>query len=74
MTMDLKTLIEAQLELMGSDMPAGSCSTHGKTKREVVENAIKFLQEQLTGDNIDESSEYGYRIHVEIFKKGKPRI
>lgn len=68
--MDLHTLIQAQMELMGNDQPVASCGLHGATRRDVIEQAIEYLQKSLANTERDESSGYGYRINVEIFKKG----
>ena len=72
--MDLHTLIQAQMELMGNDQPVASCGLHGATRRDVIEQAIEYLQKSLANTERDELSGYGYRINVEIFKKGKPRF
>ena len=72
--MDLHTLIQAQMEMMGNDQPMGSCGLHGISRREVIEQAIEYLTKELSNTERDEPSEYGYRISVEIFKKGKPRF
>lgn len=72
--MDLHTLIQAQMELMGNDQPVASCGLHGATRRDVIEQAIEYLQKSLANTERDEPSGYGYRINVEIFKKGKPRF
>ena len=72
--MDLKTLIEAQMELMGNDHPSGACSAHGDTRKEAIKQAIEYLQKEYNTNDKDEPSEYGYRVNVEIFKKGKPRF
>ena len=37
-------------------------------------SAEEALQKSLTNTERDEPSGYGYRINVEIFKKGKPRF
>lgn len=42
--MDLHTLIEAQMELMGNDHPSGSCGVHGDTRKEAIKQAIEYLQ------------------------------
>lgn len=68
--MDLHTLIQAQMELMGNDQPVASCGLHGATRRDVIEQAIEYLQKSLANTERDEPSGYGYRINVEIFKKG----
>ena len=68
--MDLHTLIQAQMELMGNDQPVASCGLHGATRRDVIEQAIEYLQKSLAKTERDEPSGYGYRINVEIFKKG----
>lgn len=68
--MDLHTLIQAQMELMGNDQPVASCGLHGATRRDVIEQAIEYLQKSLANTERDELSGYGYRINVEIFKKG----
>lgn len=72
--MDLHTLIQAQMELMGNDQPVASCGLHGATRRDVIEQAIEYLQKSLANTERDEPSGYGYRINVEIYKKGKPRF
>lgn len=72
--MNLQTLIKAQMELLGDDMPAGMCGIHGKTRKEVILQAIEYLEKQYQDEEKDEFSEYGYRIQVEIFKKGKPKF
>ncbi len=72
--MDLNTLINARLEMMGNDRPSSSCSTHGDTRKEAIAQAIEFLQREYESNDTDEPSEYGYRVNVEIFKKGKPRF
>jgi len=72
--MDLNTLINARLEMMGNDRPSSSCSTHGDTRKEAIAQAIEFLQREYESNELDEPSEYGYRVNVEIFKKGKPRF
>ena len=72
--MDLHTLVQAQMELMGNDQPVASCGLHGATRRDVIEQAIEYLQKSLANTERDEPSGYGYRINVEIFKKGKPRF
>lgn len=72
--MDLHTLMQAQMELMGNDQPVASCGLHGATRRDVIEQAIEYLQKSLANTERDEPSGYGYRINVEIFKKGKPRF
>ena len=72
--MDLNTLINARLEMMGNDRLSSSCSTHGDTRKEAIAQAIDFLQREYESNELDEPSEYGYRVHVEIFKKGKPRF
>ena len=41
--MDLHTLIQAQMELMGNDQPVASCGLHGATRRDVIEQAIEYL-------------------------------
>ena len=46
--MDLHTLIQAQMELMGNDQPVASCGLHGATRRDVIEQAIEYLQDQAT--------------------------
>lgn len=68
--MDLHTLIQAQMELMGNDQPVASCGLHGATRRDVIEQAIEYLQKSLANTERDEPSGYGYHINVEIFKKG----
>ena len=68
--MDLHTLIQAQMELMGNDQPVASCGLHGATRRDVIEQAIEYLQKSLANTERDEPSRYGYRINVEIIKKG----
>ena len=45
--MDLHTLIQAQMELMGNDQPVASCGLHGATRRDVIEQAIEYLQKSL---------------------------
>uniref|UniRef100_UPI0025DC5A65 hypothetical protein n=1 Tax=Segatella hominis TaxID=2518605 RepID=UPI0025DC5A65 len=72
--MDLQTLVQAQMELMGNDQPVASCGLHGATRRDVIEQAIEYLQKSLANTECDEPSGYGYRINVEIYKKGKPRF
>ncbi len=72
--MDIQTLIQAQMEIMGNDQPKSACGLHGTSRRDVIEQAIKYLAEELTKTDQDEPSQYGYRISVEIFKKGKPRF
>lgn len=72
--MDLHTLIQAQMEMMGNDQPMGACGLHGTSRRDVIEQAIEYLTKELDNTERDEPSEYGYRISVEIFKKGKPRF
>ena len=72
--MDLQTLVQAQMELMGNDQPVASCDLYGATRRDVTEQAIEYLQKSLANIERDEPSGYGYRINVEIFKKGKPRF
>lgn len=42
--MDLHTLIQAQMELMGNDQPVASCGLHDATRRDVIEQAIEYLQ------------------------------
>lgn len=42
--MDLHTLVQAQMELMGNDQPVASCGLHGATRRDVIEQAIEYLQ------------------------------
>ena len=37
--MDLHTLVQAQMELMGNDQPVASCGLHGATRRDVIEQA-----------------------------------
>lgn len=68
--MDLQTLVQAQMELMGNDQPVASCGLHGATRRDVIEQAIEYLQKSLANTECDEPSGYGYRINVEIYKKG----
>lgn len=34
--MDLKTLIDAQMELMGNDHPSGACGVHADTRKEAI--------------------------------------
>ena len=41
--MDLHTLVQAQMELMGNDQPVASCGLHGATRRDVIEQAIEYL-------------------------------
>ena len=41
--MDLQTLVQAQMELMGNDQPVASCGLHGATRRDVIEQAIEYL-------------------------------
>lgn len=72
--MDLHTLIQAQMELMGNDQPVASCGLYAATRRDVIEQAIEYLQKSLANTERDELSGYGYRINVEIFKKGKQRF
>lgn len=72
--MDLHTLIQAQMELIGNDHPSGSCGVHGDTRKEAIKQAIEYLQREYNTNDKDESSEYGYRVQVEIFKKGKPKF
>lgn len=72
--MDLHTLIQAQMELMGNDQPVASCGLHGATRRDVIEQAIEYLQKSLANTERDEPSGYGYRINVEIFKKREAKI
>lgn len=72
--MDLHTLIQAQMELMGNDQPVSSCGLHGNSRRDVIEQAIEYLQKELANTECDEPSEFGYRIKLEILKKGKPRF
>lgn len=59
---------------MGNDQPVASCGLHDATRRNVIEQAIEYLQKSLANTERDEPSGYGYRINVEIFKKGKPRF
>lgn len=40
--MDLHTLIQAQMELMGNDQPVASCGLHGATRRDIIEQAIEY--------------------------------
>ena len=72
--MDLNTLINDRLEMMGNDRPSSSCSTHGDTRKEAIAQAIDFLQREYESNELDEPSEYGYQVKVEIYKKGKPRF
>lgn len=72
--MDLQTLIQAQMDLMGDDQPVASCGLHGATRRDVIEQAIEYLQKSLANTERDEPSGYGYRINVEIFKKREAKI
>ena len=39
--MDLHTLIQAQMELMGNDQPVASCGLYAATRRDVIEQAIE---------------------------------
>lgn len=59
---------------MGNDQPVAFCGLHGATRRDVIEQAIEYLQKSLANTERNEPSGYGYRINVEIFKKGKPRF
>ena len=68
--MDLATLIKARMEMMNGDFPLCSTGIHGTTKEEVIKQAIDFLNRELLVED-EEPSEYGYRISVEILKKGK---
>lgn len=68
-TMDLATLIQARKEMMNNDFPLCSTGIHGTTKEEVIKEAIEFLNRELLVKD-EEPSENGYRISVEIFKKG----
>ena len=45
-----------------------------KDRKEAIAQAIEFLQREYESNELDEPSEYGYRVNVEIFKKGKPRF
>ena len=49
--MDLQTLIQAQMDLMGDDQPVASCGLHGATRRDVIEQAIEYLQKSLANTN-----------------------
>ena len=71
--MDLATLLQAKMEMMNNGIPLCSTGIHGSTKEDVIKKAIDFLNRQLLIED-DEPSEYGYRISVEILKKGKPKI
>ena len=72
--MDSHPLAQAQIELMGNDQPVASCGLDGATRWDVIEQAIEYLQKSLANTECDEPSGYGYRINVEIYKKGKPRF
>lgn len=50
------------MELMGNDQPVASCGLHGATRRDVIEQAIEYLQKSLANTERDEPSGYGYRI------------
>ena len=50
--MDLNTLINARLEMMGNDRPSSSCSTHGDTRKEAIAQAIEFLQRESSLMNL----------------------
>lgn len=54
--MDLHTLIQAQMELMGNDQPVASCCLHGATRRDVIEQAIEYLQKSLANTEREEPS------------------
>lgn len=54
--MDLHTLVQAQMELMGNDQPVASCGLHGATRRDVIEQAIEYLQKSLANTECDEPS------------------
>ena len=41
--MDLHTLIQAQMELIGNDLPVASCGLHGATSSDVIEQATEYL-------------------------------
>lgn len=49
--MDLHTLIQAQMELMGNDQPVASCGLYAATRRDVIEQAIEYLQKSLANTN-----------------------
>lgn len=68
--MNLATLLQARKEMMNNDFPLCSTGIHGATKEDVIKEAIDFLNRELMVKD-EEPSEYGYRISVEIFKKGK---
>lgn len=72
--MDLAAFINAKMELMGNDMPSGMCGLHGVSRKDIIEQAIEYLTKELNNTERDEPSEYGYRVSVEIFKKGKPKF
>ena len=63
-----RSLVESQKKHAGRN-------SYGRiTRRDVIEQAIEYLQKLLANTERDEPSGYGYRINVEIFKKGKPRF
>lgn len=46
--MDLHTLIQAQMEMMGNDHPMGSCGLHGSSRRDVIKQAIEYLTKEAS--------------------------
>ena len=64
------------MQLLGDDKMMYGNSNHGDTIEELVNETIKDLQIYLekNKDSISEKSENGFRINIELYKKGKRDI
>jgi len=68
-------MIMMELQKIGNDEFMLGFQYPGNTLEEVLTEAIKKLQDYLENnkENKDKVSPYGYRINLELFKKGEPK-
>lgn len=68
-------MIMMELQKIGNDEFMLGFQYPGNTLEEVLTEAIKKLQDYLENnkENKDKVAPYGYRINLELFKKGEPK-
>ena len=68
-------MVLMELQKIGNDEFKMGFQYPGQTKEDVINEAIKRLQDYLENHKNDEPEEapYGYRVNFEFFKKGKPK-
>jgi hypothetical protein len=67
-------MVMMELQKIGNDTFRMGFQYPGSTQMEVIDEAIKRLQEYREQHKNDEPEDapYGFRINLELFKKGEP--